>query len=677
MRRLRADLELSELVRLLPAAGVLGVWIFEMFDAGGYRPRTWLPAGLVVLAMLFLAVASSGRLLPEDRAVRRPLLALLAFCAWCFASMAWSDAPGTAWEAANLLLVAVAGAWTLALAPWRVRTAHVLFVAFSTAAAVACLAGILSALNAVDLTARFEDFRFSPPLDYPNTTAAFAFMAALPALVLAARPDASVLAKALGQGLATFLCAYALLPQSRGSILGGLAAIVVLAVVAPFRWRLALHALLLVIAVVAAAGPVGAVYTAAAETGRASDALQDALTAILLATTVATLAGAGLALAEQRVTIGARGARTARIGALVVAGLLVVTLGVAGIAKSSSIRSELSDQWQALKHPGERFGGEKANAASGRLTSTDPLERYDYWRVALDGFRANPLGGMGAGGFEHRYALDRRYPKPSRYPHNVVMKVVGDTGIVGVGLMGAFVALIAGGLVAGARRMEHRQRMVAAVGAATFAYFLAHGLFDWLETYPVLVGPALAFPLVALAVAGRVDGGDPPERVSQLSVPVSAAAGVILLAAFASLLMPWFGLRYSEHATDTWRTDPVRAYRDLDRAADIDPLSPRPLVLRGVIAISRGDYSVAEDAFESALEREQAWLGHFGLALVAGEAGDRERMDRELTIALRQHPQDTVLPDVAERMRKQSRIDPPALLKEALSAPQAERERIS
>jgi O-antigen ligase len=668
MRRLRAELDLQELSRSLPAAGVLVVWGVLMFAAGGFRPAAWLPAGLVLLALLVLAWVGRGPLLPPPGNARNALLALAAFTALCFLSLAWSDAPGKTWEAANLMLVALAGIWTLTLAPWRTSAATVFMVAFSCLAVIACLAALLSAVEATDLTSRFEDFRFSPPLDYPNTTAAFGFMAALPALLLAARPDASVGAKTLGQGLATFLCAYALLPQSRGSILGGIAAVVVLAIAVPFRWRLTLHALLVAVAVVAVAGPVGDVYTAA-NTGHASGALRDAFTAILLAAFGGTLAGLGLALAEDRVEIDDHRARLARTGGIAVAALAAVAVLGTGVAKSSSISDTLSDQWRSLKHPGIRYGGERANEASGRLSSVDPLERYDYWRVALDGFRANPLLGMGAGGFEHRYERDRRYAKPSRYPHNLALKVLGDTGLVGLALIGAFVFFVGRGLLVRVDRLPLRVRAVMATATATLAYFVAHGLFDWLEAYPVLVGPALGFPLIALALREHAERERRRETPASPEKPLWArgAAGVgVILAAF-SLLAPWLALRYRDRASDTWRTNPAIAYSDLNRAAALDPFGADAYVLQGVIAVTRGDTAKAQDGFRKAIGREDTWLPHLGLGAIAAEAGDRGTARREVARALALNGRDSVLPDVADQVLSRRGLAASAAVREALT----------
>lgn len=666
------------------------MWAVMMATSGGFRPGTWMPAGLILAGLLAVSVVGNRRILPVGGPARWALLALVAFTGWCFLSIAWSDAPGTTWEAADLLLVALLGTWTLVLAPWRPRTADALMLGFSGAAVIVCVIALLSALGASDLSSRFEDYRFSPPLDYSNTTAAFCFMAAIPGLVAAARPSAPVAVKALGQGLATFLCAYALLPQSRGSILGGIVAMVILALVVPFRWRLVIRAVTLLLTVLIAAGPVLHAYTAAAHAGRAHDALQSATIAIVLAALLASLAGAALGLAEARIQPGLLALRRARLGGIAVGAVLVLAVGGLTAVRASAISKTLHDQWRSLSHPGVDYAGGKSTGASGRLISADPLERYDYWRVSVDGFRAAPVGGMGAGGFEHRYALERRYPKPSRYPHSVVLKVLGDTGIVGTGLMVVFLVVVAAGLVRGARRRPAAERAVAATGLAVLGYFLAHGLFDWLEIYPVLVGPALAFPLVGLVVTGRSDhlgrllegtasAASPahPARADRRTRAAWLAVGLAFLLVVGTLLAPWLSLRYRQRASDIWRAQPAVAYADLRRSADLDPLSPEPLVLQGVIGLTRGDLDIAEAGFRGALGREDAWLAHFGLAVVAGARGDRAAAATELARARALDRLDPVLRRVAPRVLATKQALPAQLIRDVLVTPFITVEKVS
>jgi O-antigen ligase len=662
VRQLRLDRE--EALRLLPAAGVLITWTVLMFDAGGFRPTTFLPAGLVILALLVLAALAQGRVLPEALPVRRALLVLAAFTGWCFVSVLWSDARGSTWEASNLLLIGLAGAWVMALTVTSARIAWALMLLFSVAAGVACFVALVTALGETDLTSRFEDFRFSPPLDYPNTTAAFAFMATIPALLLAVRPDASVPARGLGQGLATFLAGFALLPQSRGAILGSALTLVVLAILLPYRWRLLWHVGLLALTLVVLEGPAHDVYTAGAAEGHPSDALRDAAFALGGVSLLATFAGALLAALESRFSVRGEARETTRRIGLALTGLAVVgVLGVAAV-RADAISDAVSDQWRSLKHPGVEFAGKQANSDAGRLNSIDPLERYDYWRVDIRSFLHAPVNGGGAGSFEHNYLLHRRYPKVSRYPHNLAVKVVGETGLVGLALIGAFVALVVAGLWR-ARELRIRERVLAAGALALLAYYVAHGMFDWLEAYPVLTGPALGFPFLALAAIHGESGAAPVTRRpwrGYVALAVSALAAL-------SLLLPWLSLRYQDRATSEWRTNPGVAYRDLDRAAALNFLSPEPEELRGVIGLSGGDLVAAERGFRRALDREERWLPHFGLGAAAAALRDERRADAEFAEARRLNRADPVLPEVIKDAHRGGVVNPATLIRDVLVSP--------
>jgi hypothetical protein len=263
---------------------------------------------------------------------------------------------------------------------------------------------------------------------------------------------------------------------------------------------------------------------------------------------------------------------------------------VLAASHTGRISDAASDEWNSLKHPGIEFGDGAIEEPAGesRLTDVDPLQRYDYWRVAFGGFRADPLLGMGAGGFEHRYAGDRRYDKLSKYPHNLVLRALGDTGIVGIAILIGFALALLAALLAGWRQAGVPERGVAAAGLGVAVYFFVHGQFDWLEAYPVLAGPALALPFAAAAVREAPDGGaDPaPARSARSLGPALPVAGALTVLLLGVLLVgPWLAIRWTDRAVKTWRAQPAAAFRDLDRAANVNSTSITPLLYAGVIAV--------------------------------------------------------------------------------------------
>lgn len=671
----------AELVRLIPAIGVLAVWVALMPAAGGFDPSDWLPAGIALAALLGLAAVGGGRLLPAARPARAALLVLATFTAWSFASIAWSAAPGDAWESANQLLVTLLGGWTLALAPWRRRTAELGMLAFAAAAAVVCAVTLLDALSATDLATRFTDGRFNQPLDYPNTSAAFCVIAALPVLVVAARPGAGIATKTIAQGLCGFLAAFALLPQSRGSIVGAIVAVIVLLALVPFRWRLALRLLVTAAAVAVAAAPVLEVYDTASAGGRVGPALDGAAWALLAAMIVALAGGLALTLAERRFQLGERGRRVARVAGLALIAVVIVASAGAAVVNHERLANAVDDQWQAVRHPGSRFAGRAANAAgSNRLTGADPLERPDYWRVSVNAFLDHPLAGIGTGGFNHLYTTERRYPKASKYPHNLLLRVLAETGAVGSALWLAFLGLLAVGLLRGLRRGDAAERGVVAAAAGAVAYFAVHSSFDWLEAHAVLTGPVLGVALMALCVRDRAarlaavtapaaatqEASRRPRKPRRLSrvpaiapgpmTPVGRLLGsAVLVLAVVSLLLPWLSRRYEERAVATWRTQPTVAFADLRRAADLNPLGTQAPIAEGLIAIQLGDAGRARRAFATALERERAWLPHLELALLDAERGDRRGASAQLDQAHALSPLEPVLGAARELLAKPGR----------------------
>jgi tetratricopeptide (TPR) repeat protein len=213
------------------------------------------------------------------------------------------------------------------------------------------------------------------------------------------------------------------------------------------------------------------------------------------------------------------------------------------------------------------------------------------------------------------------------------------------------------------------ERGVIAAAVGVSAYFLVHGSFDWLEAYPVLAGPALAALFLALRIRPEADPRT-SRWVSAMPRPAVAVAGaaVALMAAW-SLLVPWLAIRFQQRAADTWRADPAGAYADLDRAASIDPLAVGPLLTEGIIAVERSDLDRARRSFREALGREDHWVAHYELAVLAATAGNKRAAMRQLQMAARLNPQDRVIPAARKDFESGARIDPRELTGRLFESP--------
>src|ERR1700693_2009297 len=130
-------------VPALAAVALLAIWAT---DQAGYPMTHWGPGGLIVLALLAVALGTLGLRLAElPIAVRIALACLAGFTALSFLSILWAAVPGDAWEGANRTLLYF---FVFALfACWRQRgTTAALLLALWTLA----IAG-LAALNALHL----------------------------------------------------------------------------------------------------------------------------------------------------------------------------------------------------------------------------------------------------------------------------------------------------------------------------------------------------------------------------------------------------------------------------------------------------------------------------------------------------------------------------------------------
>ena len=409
-----------------------------MFDAGGYHPGTWLPAGLVLAGLLVRGGArrrptrsrraATGPHRPAAAGrVHRLVLRLPAVERRARAGLGGGEpAAGRRAGRVDARAGAVADAHRAgARPPAGLRRRGRRLPGRAAVGAVGLrphepLRG-LPLLAAAGLSQQHRGLRVhggdpGAPARGPGPTRR-------------SRP------RPLAQGLATFLCAFALLPQSRGSILGGARRRwPLLRRGGPFRWRLLLH-------VRPARRPPWPSRPGRSATStpprrrpaRASGALRDAFTAILRRhhrrrRLLGAAAGARRATADVEARVEARAAG----GAQLFGAAAAVALVARGRRRKGRRRSPTPcrTSGSALTNPGVRTSAAIGpTRAASRLTSTDPLERYDYWRVALDGLRRQPDRRHGRRAASSS-AMRSSAATPSRRATRTTwcMKVLGDTG---------------------------------------------------------------------------------------------------------------------------------------------------------------------------------------------------------------------------------------------------------
>jgi tetratricopeptide (TPR) repeat protein len=125
-----------------------------------------------------------------------------------------------------------------------------------------------------------------------------------------------------------------------------------------------------------------------------------------------------------------------------------------------------------------------------------------------------------------------------------------------------------------------------------------------------------------------------------------------------SLGAPWLSDRYVAQALDLWPTDSELAFDKLDRAAELNGLSPDPDFAAGSIALRLDRNDEAIDRFRAAVEREpRDSSSHLELGAVLFNEGDRAEGLRHLRRARKLDPRDEIIRGTLRRAQRGRRID--------------------
>ena len=524
-----------------------------------------------------------------------------------------------------------------------------------------CAISLLDAHGTDDIGRFFIEGRYLDPIGYANGVSALPAMALFPAFVFAYRRETPALLRPLALAASVVLLEFSLLPQSRGATIGLILTVPLFVLLASDRLRLLLPALVLIGATALAVGPIYDVYDVATVATQGTPnppavgpVVDEAANAVLLTSLLALGCGVLLVLLDRVVRPGPAAVAHARRGVGAVLALVALAAVAVALVNAGAISDEVDEAWTTFK------SGKDTPAKQGaRFTTAYADQRYDYFSVAFEAFKDEPVTGIGSGGYERRYTRDRDFEKPSRYTHNIWLRVMAELGIVGL-------LLLAGFVVAGPGRAAWLRRRMGGPAAALVAsmvcasiYFFVHASFDWLEEFPALAGPAFALPLVALALASPA-ATVARARPRAVRAGAGLAAAVFLLAAAIAVGPAYLATRYDDRAARTWTANPAAAFRDLDRASGLAPLSARPELRAGTLAVDLGELGRARRHFRESLEREDTWYAHLSLALIASQQGRKQEASREIRIALTLNREDPFVSEAFTRVRRGRKLDPAA-----------------
>ena len=687
-RRLTAAL--AEAPSTVPALVAVALFIVWATDQAGYPVTHWAPGGLIVLALLGLALGVVGlRAKDVPTPVKIALGCLAGYTALSFASILWAAVPGDAWEGANRTLLYLL---VFALfACWQQRAASAALLLGAWTLAMICLAAFvaLHVNAAAGSPARLERLlpggRLVYPAGYVNASAAQWLMAFWPALLLVRSERLPWGVRGVLAGGAVLLAEMALLSQSRGSLFATSVMLVLVFALLPGRAR-TFAVLVPVAAGIGAAAPaVLRVGDHLRKGGVVPATMHSAITATLVATLVVGAAVALGAAIESRRELSPLTARRVHRGVAAIAIAALVAVLAGGLVAAGNPVARITHGWDTFK------GGYGADSATGsRLISGLGSNRYDFYRVALNEFVAHPLVGVGADNFQQQYLAHGRSQETPHYPHSVELRTLAQTGVIG-----ALLALVGLGaaLVAAARGLRGSDPLACAVVAAAlggFGYWAVHGSFDWFWEFAGLGAPAFALlglacaltPRARAAAAQPMHGAQPVTEMSshtggpptsgeipgrrragfpRLGIGVGAlpaVAVVLAVVAVLSLAAPWLSQLQVQSAARVWTKAPQAAYARLNDAARLNPLSDEAYLVAGSIALRFGDLARADHEFALALGRapDDAYAT-LERGAIASSENDRRGALELLKRAARLNPRDPVTRQALRLVREGKRVN--------------------
>ena len=646
---------------LIPGLLGIGIFIALAFSEGGFDVTSWAPAGLFLLILLAIAAYvyrnRLGEIAPANRIA---LLFLAGFVAWNFASIAWADVQGTAWDGSNRALVYLIVYALFSVVAWRAETAGLVLGLYSFGLAVVGAVVVLDASGSSQAMLSLISGRLADPTGYPNAVAALFVGGFWPAIYLASRRETPWPARGLMLATAGFLIQIALMAQSRGSLIVLPVALLLYLLIVPNRIR-AFVALALVAAVsTMTVSPILDVFEVNEAGGNVGAAIAEAGNAMLLSCCVLLVVGLAVALVDRRISISERTERTAGRAGWVLAAVAAVAGIVVAIGVIGNPVDWGDQRWQDFKGDYDEAGF-GASRFSGDLGSG----RYDFWRVALDDeFSESPVVGDGSDNFAVTYLQHRQTSEEPFYPHSLPIRLLAGTGIVGALLFAGFaIAAIVAAFRSRIRAGTAFGRGIAAVALSTMGYFALHSSGDWLWTFAAITMPVFAWMGLAsnltdrATTTARTDEPDRPRRTVRIAFVATAMIGAV--AAISSLALPWTAARYIDSAASGWPSDPEAAASHLATARDLNPLTARADLVAGTIAVRSDDEKGAKAAFTRAAEREPTnWYARLELGAIDVLAGDRESGMAHLRQAETLNPGEPLIAVALRRARDAKPLTP-------------------
>jgi O-Antigen ligase len=603
---------------------IAAVFCFITFYAkGGLNLESMTTTEMALTIAAGVLVAASVILAPPHAPTYGlwPAGLLLAFAVLTALSIVWSVQPDHSWQDSGRMFaysaVFGAGVALVRVAPTRWPA---LLGGLTLAAVVVCAYALATKVFPASLAPSDAYARLSEPYGYWNAVGLTAAMGAIGCLWLGARRTGHALLRALAYPAMALLLLTLVLAYSRGALVALAIGLVLWFCIVPLRLRGA--ALVIV-------GALGAVPVAAwdfstsalssegvalAARTTAGHRLGAVIVAMLVVLTIVGIA-VGFSTARQAPSLLAR----RRAGAALLAAIVLALVAFAGALAHSQrgLTGSVSHSFSSLTDPNAK----PPPNTPGRLTAVASV-RARYWKEALQVFKAHPAVGAGAEGYATAHLRYETETLEVRHAHGFLVQTLADLGLVGL-LLALALALA---WMAAARRPtrpfdRHARYTPERIGLLSMlclvVVFGAHSLIDWTWYVP---GDACVALLCAGWLAGRGPlSARPGERSPQEAATrprVLIFAGAAILAALLAAWSQWQPQRSEEARQQADARleahDQRGAFAAADSAVSHDPLSVEALFTLASVQQVAGEPARARATLARAVRRQpsnpQTWL---------------------------------------------------------------------
>jgi len=472
-------------------AGLLAI-LYYAFQAGGYFVAERSYGGLWILYLVVLGLLFSLQLkggMPRLGRIEVGIFA--AFALWNLASVTWSYYPSKSFDefVRAILYLSGFGLFYLYLArrEWLSWIGH-MFVVIAMATAIDALLGktLPELVTHPDL---FGANRLNYPITYWNTMAVFMGMAFLLGLRVIADKGTRLVTRCLYGPMLFIFLVVIFYTVSRAGIALLAAAIGVTLLTSRYRLRSVMQASvaffwMLVVVAISYKWLPAMIESKPAEHLRNSQGPQLGLVLLLL---VVLVAGTQWILKqlENRMSVSAELGRKIGI-ALAVTGAIVLVAGFLAYTSTGSRGGPVKWTGDRIEAFTSTTRAESTERVEERLFSSQS-ERYQEYKASWSTFKEHPLTGTGAATWNTSWLKWRPYDMISKDGHSWFFENLAELGIVGAGLMIAFVVVFLMISIGNLRFIAAgRDRELYGTFFAACLMLLVHAMIDWDWEMPVI-----------------------------------------------------------------------------------------------------------------------------------------------------------------------------------------------